>query len=61
MKKIWRVKNKPSYTDEELIQAIKEGVVTSDDLLLNDMLEDYIKVNDSIYRFYLKGDNNETL
>lgn len=61
MKKIWKVKDKQSYSDEELVEAIKEGTVTSDDLIMNDLLDDYIKVNDSIYQFYLKGVNNETL
>ena len=61
MKKIWKVKNKSSYTDDELVEAIKKGEILSDDLLLSDMLEDYIKVSDSIYQFYLKENDNETL
>ena len=61
MKKIWNVKNKNSYTDEELIEAIKHGNVNGDDLIISDMLKNYIKVSDSIYQFYLEGHNSETI
>ena len=61
MKKTWNVKNKNSYSDEELIEAIKQGSVNGDDLIKSDMLKNYIKVSDSIYQFYLEGHNNETI
>ena len=61
MKKIWTVKDKVSLSDEELINAIKLGEVTGDDFIKCDSLSDYIKVNDSIYQFYLKGNENETI
>ena len=61
MKKTWNVKNKNSYTDEELIEAIKQGKISGEDLIISDMLKNYIKVSDSIYQFYLKGHNNEAI
>lgn len=61
MKKIWTVKDKVSLSDEELINAIKLGEVTGDDFIKCDLLNDYIRVNDSIYQFYLKGNENETI
>ena len=61
MKKTWKVKNKNDYTDEELIEAIKQGTINGNDLIISDMLKDYIKVSDSIYQFYLEGHNNETI
>lgn len=61
MKKIWKVKNKASYSDEDLISAIKNGTIVADDLISSDSFKDYIKVSDSIYQFYLKGNGNETI
>lgn len=61
MKKIWTVKDKTSLSDEELINAIKLGTVSGDDFIKSELLPDYIKVSDSIYQFYLKGNENETI
>ena len=48
MKKTWKVKNKDNYSDEELIEAIKNGSVKGEDFIISDTLKDYIKVSDSI-------------
>ena len=61
MKKIWKTQNNVSYTDEELIDAIKKGYVKGDTLIISGMLKDYIAIKDTIYQFYLKEDSNETL
>lgn len=61
MKKIWKTQNNVSYTDEELIDAIKKGYVKGDTLIISNMLKDYIAIKDTIYQFYLKEDSNETL
>lgn len=61
MKKVWTVKNKGVFSDEELIDAIKNGIVVTDDLLTSDILDAHIKVSDSIYQFYLEGNGYETI
>ena len=61
MKKTWNVKNKDNYSDEELIEAIKNGSVKGEDFIISDTLKDYIKVSDSIYQFYLEGKVDETI
>ena len=61
MKKTWNVKNKDSYSDEELIEAIKNGSVKGEDFIISDTLKDYIKVSDSIYQFYLEGKVDEAI
>ena len=61
MKKIWKTQNNVSYTDEELIDAIKKGYVKGDTLIISNMLKDYIAIKDTIYQFYLKENSNETL
>ena len=61
MKKTWNVKNKDNYSDEELIEAIKNGSIKGEDFIISDTLKDYIKVSDSIYQFYLEGKVDETI
>lgn len=63
MKKIWKVKNGKSYSDEDLIKAILNKQVKADDYIISKNISDYIKVKDTIYQFYLNGDTkiNETL
>ena len=61
MKKTWKVKNKDNYSDEELIEAIKNGSVKGEDFIISDTLKDYIKVSDSIYQFYLEGKVDEAI
>ena len=61
MKKTWNVKNKDNYSDEELIEAIKNGSIKGEDFIISDTLKDYIKVCDSIYQFYLEGKVDETI
>lgn len=61
MKKIWTIKDKKSYSDEGLINAIKNGEVTGEDLLLSNYFDNAVKVSDTIYQFYMKEHENETI
>ncbi len=40
---------------------IKNGELTKDDYIKNRDLNRFVKIDDSIYEFFLKGDNNENL
>lgn len=61
--KIWKIKGyEGSFTDEQIISLITNNKITSEDSLRSKDMEDYIKIKDSIYAFYLKkGDINETI
>ena len=62
MNKIWRIKDKnEKYSDEELITMIKNGNIKKDDYIKTDDMKDYIKVEESIYQFYLEGEGNEVI
>ena len=61
-KNIWMIKGrKEKVSDEVLIKMIKNGELTKDDYIKNRDLNRFVKIDDSIYEFYLKGDNNENL
>ena len=52
--KIWQIKDRPKalmLTDEELILAIKNGLLKGDDVLLSLELKEEVKIEDSIYSF----------
>ena len=60
--KIWQIKDRPKsliLTDEQLIIAIKNGLLNGDDVLINVDLKDDIAIKDSIYSFYLKGPHEQ--
>lgn len=60
--KIWQIKDRPKalmLSDEELIMAIQNGLLTKDDVLLNIDLKEEVRLGDSIYSFYLKEVSNE--
>lgn len=61
-KNIWTIKGrKEKVSDEVLIEMIKNGELTKDDYIKNRDLGRFVKLDDSIYEFYLKGDNDENL
>ncbi len=61
-KNIWTIKGrKEKVSDEALIEMIKNGELTKDDYIKNRDLGRFVKLDDSIYEFYLKGENNENL
>ena len=60
--KIWQIKDRPKsliLTDKELILAIKNGLLTKDDILISVDLKNEIAIKDSIYSFYLKKETHE--
>ena len=60
--KIWQIKDRPKsliLTDEQLIIAIKNGLLNGDDVLINVDLKDDIAIKDSIYSFYLKDTHEQ--
>ena len=57
---LWTIKGKEEkVSDEELIEMIKSGKLTKDDLIKNRDLKRFVSIADSIYGFYLKGETNE--
>lgn len=59
---LWTIKGKEKkVSDEELIEMIKRGKLTKDDLIKNRDLKKFVSIADSIYGFYLKGESNENL
>ena len=59
---LWTIKGKEEkVSDEELIEMIKSGKLTKNDLIKNRDLKKFVSIADSIYRFYLKGESNENL
>ena len=60
--KIWQIKDRPKalmLTDDELILAIKNGLLKGDDVLLSLELKEEVKIEDSIYSFYLKEQHEQ--
>ena len=61
MNKIWRIRGyEGKFSDEELIYLIKNHKLTGDDYICNSDMKTWIKIKDTIYQFYLGG-QNETL
>ena len=59
---LWTIKGREEkVSDEELIEMIKSGKLTKDDLIKNRDLKRFVSIGDSIYGFYLKGETNENL
>ena len=59
---LWTIKGKEEkVSDEELIEMIKSGKLTKDDLIKNRDLKKFASIPYSIYGFYLKGESNENL
>lgn len=55
--KIWKIKDyQGTFTDKEIITLIKSGKLTGNDALSSRDIKKYIKIKDSIYQYYLKGD-----
>jgi len=63
MNQVWKVRNYDGkYSDEQLIKAIQDGQLKPNDYITTKELKTWIRIKDSIYQIYLKGDNkNETL
>ncbi len=62
MKNIWTIKGrKEKVSDEDLIEMIKNGELSGSDYIKTRELSRFVRVDDSIYEFYLKGRNDETI
>lgn len=62
MEQIWIIKGKnKKFSDNELVMMIKQGLLNGKDEIATMELKKWIKIEDSIYQFYLKGDNHETI
>lgn len=61
-KLLWKIKGREEkVSDEQLIEMIKQGLLTGDDYITNRDLKKYVSISDSIYEFYLKGGKDEDL
>lgn len=56
--KIWRIQNdNNSYTDDELIELIKNGTLKKDTRITNRELKKWLCIKDTIYDIYLNEEN----
>ena len=57
MNKIWKIRGKEGkFTDEELIRMIQDGELSYDDYITTNEMKTWLRIRDTIYQFYLKGD-----
>ena len=60
--KIWKIKNyEGTFTDDEIITLIKKGQIKGNFKIMTKELKEWIKVEDSIYQFYLEGEKDENI
>ncbi len=58
--KIWRIQNdNNSYTDEELVELIKNGTLKKDTRITNRELKKWLCIKDTIYNIYLNEENEK--
>lgn len=62
MSKIWKIRGKDEkISDEDLIKMIKEGRLSKDDYISNSDMKNFIKIEDTIYQYYLRSKEDETI
>lgn len=62
MNKIWKIRGfEGKFSDEELIKMIKEGRLLASDYISTKDMKNWIKIEDSIYQFYLRREKHETI
>ena len=60
--KIWKVKsNNNMYSDEELIELIKNHQINLDEEITTKEMKQWIKIIDSVYAYYAKEVRHETI
>ena len=60
--KIWKIKGcEGTFTDEEIIERIRNGKLTGEDALSSRDMKKWVRISDSIYQFYLEERENETV
>lgn len=58
--KIWKVQNdNNTYSDEELVELIKNGKINYDTRITNKDLKKWLKVEETLYNYYLREEENE--
>lgn len=62
MNKIWKIRGvQERFTDEELIYLIQKGSLNGNNYIATQDMKQWIKIEDSIYQYYLKEKTNETI
>lgn len=60
--KVWRIKGfEGIFSDEELISLIESKQVNKDFSITTREMKTWVKLKDSIYQYYLKEDEDETI
>lgn len=60
--KIWKVKsNNNMYSDEELIELIKNHQINLEEEITTKEMKQWIKIIDSVYAYYAKEVKHETI
>ena len=60
--KVWKIRGlDTSFSDEELIDLIKQGKIKKEAFVSSKDMKIWISLKDSIYQFYFKEDIHETL
>lgn len=60
--KVWKVKSLDiTLSDEELIELIKQGKINKDASVSSKDMKIWVRLKDSIYQYYFKEDENETI
>ena len=66
MDKIWYYskgtgENFGPYTEEEISRLLEQRILTEDDYIWTSVLDDWLRIGDSIYSFYLPEDEPENI
>lgn len=60
--KVWKINGfEGTFTDEEIISLITRGEIKKDYELSTKDMKEWVKLEDSIYSYYIQEDKNETL
>ena len=56
MNKLWKIRGyEGKFSDNELIEMIKNDKLFADDYISNNEMKTWMKIKDTIYQFYLGG------
>ena len=60
--KVWKIKGfEGSFSDEEIITLIRRGELKGEYALTSRDMKKWVKLKDSIYQFYMEGNENEII
>lgn len=58
--RVWKIKGyEGTFTDEELVSLIRNGQVKKDYQVTTKDMKKWIKIEDSIYEYYLRKETDE--